>query len=437
MKVCVIALGCEKNIINSEQMLYILDNKGFETCDDPADADVTVVNTCGFIEAARAEAIEQILEIAEYPGKIIVAGCMAERHKNEILGEMPEVSGLVGAGRFDDIAEAVREVSEGKTPLYFGGLDAPVSETPRVVTSPDYTAFLKIADGCNNHCAYCAIPSIRGSYRSRPLENIIEEAHSLCASGAKELILIAQDTTRYGEDLYGERRLPELLEKLCEIEPLQWLRIQYLYPEAISGRLIEVIAAQPKIVKYLDIPMQHGADTILSAMNRRYNGKDLRKLVYTLREKIPGVVLRTSIIAGFPGEREEEHKALCDFLEETQIPRAGVFCYSQEEGTPAAVMDGQIDEDTKRRRAGEIETLQETVMDRFNSERMGKITEVLCEGYDRYAGIYFGRSYAELPEVDGKVFFHSGRQVEPGEFVNVRITEPFEGDVMGEIAING
>ena len=433
MKVCMIALGCEKNIINSEQMLTLLDQAGYELCDDPAEAGVTVVNTCGFIESARQEAVEQILEIAGYPGKILVAGCMAEAVKEEIMAEMPEVAGLLGVGRFDDVAGAVRELAEGRAPLYFGPLDRPVSETPRTVTGPAHTAFLKIADGCDNRCAYCAIPAIRGPYRSRPMENILAEAEALCAAGAKELIVIAQDTTRYGEDLYGTRRLPELLEKLCETEGLCWLRVQYLYPEAITDQLIGVIAAQPKIVNYLDIPMQHGADAVLSAMNRRYSGRDLRDLIAKLRERIPGVALRTSLIVGFPGESDADFEALCAFLESSQLPRVGVFCYSQEEGTPAAALPGQIDEETKRARAERVEALQSEVMDRFSESRLGRETRVLCEGYDRYAGIYFGRSYAELPEVDGKIFFRSEEPAEPGEMVTVRLTEAFEGDVLGSV----
>jgi len=432
MKVCVIALGCEKNVINSEQMLTLIQRAGYELCDDPAEAGVTVVNTCGFIESAKQEAIEQILEIAEYPGKILVAGCMAERYKDEIMAEMPEVAGLVGVGRFDDIAGALRELEKGQTPRYFGPLDGPISETPRLVTSPGYTAFLKIADGCDNRCSYCAIPAIRGPYRSRPMENILDEAKALCAAGAKELILIAQDTTRYGEDNYGGRKLPGLLEKLCAIEPLRWLRVQYLYPEAMTDSLIDVIAAQPKIVKYLDIPMQHSADAVLSAMNRRYTGGELRGLITRLRERIPGVVLRTSLIVGFPGESEADFEDLCAFLEETQLPRVGVFCYSREEGTPAAALPDQIGDETKKLRAERAEMIQSDVMDDFNHARLGTDALVLCEGYDRYAGVYFGRSPAELPEVDGKVFFRAPGPIEPGAMVTVRLTEVFEGDIFGE-----
>ncbi|MCL2082579.1 MAG: 30S ribosomal protein S12 methylthiotransferase RimO [Oscillospiraceae bacterium] len=432
MKVCVIALGCEKNVINSEQMLHLLVAAGFEIAADPGEADLTVVNTCGFIEDARREAIEQILDVSRFPCKIIVAGCMAERHKDEILREMPEVSGLVGAGRFDDIVQAVHDVMSGKKPEYFGSLDAPVSEVARAVTSPQFYAFLKIADGCSNHCSYCAIPDMRGPYRSRPMENILSEARTLCRAGAKELILIAQDTTLWGYDLYGKRRLPELLQKLCETEGLCWIRIHYLYPDAFTDELIGVLAREEKIVKYLDIPIQHISGNVLSAMNRREDGEYIRRLVDKLRAEIPGLVLRTSLIAGFPGETHDDFEELCCFLEQYQIPRVGVFAYSREDGTPAASFAGQIEESEKRSRVERIEMIQSLVMDSFNHNRIGKAYTVMCEENDTVNGYYSGRSYAESPGADGKIFFKSSRPISPGEMVEVYIKGCFEGDVFGE-----
>ena len=434
MKVCLVALGCEKNVINSEQMLWLMDSEGMQLVPSPDGADVTVVNTCGFIESAKREAIENILEIAQFSCKIVVAGCMAERHREEIFAELPEVAGLVGCGRFDDIVQAVRQAADGERPALFGGLDSPVSETERILTSPDHTAFIKIADGCDNRCAYCVIPSLRGAYRSRPMENILAEAESLVQNGARELILIAQDTTRYGTDLPGgERLLPELLTSLCAIDGLDWLRIHYLYPDMITEELIDVIAREEKICKYLDIPMQHASDNILRAMNRRYDGAYLRALIARLREKIPGLVLRTSLIVGFPGENEDDFGLLCDFLRDMRLERAGVFTYSAEEGTAAALMPEQVDEDVKRMRAERVEMLQSEIMDAFNAAREGGSLRVLCEGYDRFAEVYFGRSGADSPEVDGKVFFKSKRKIPAGEMVEVSVTESIDGDLLGEI----
>lgn len=444
LKVALIAMGCEKNIINSEQMLALLNQAGMQLIGDPAEADVTVINTCGFIESARQEAIEQIEEIAEMDCKIIVAGCMAERSKTALssgsggrnqqaMYPLSLAHGYVGTGRFDDIVSAVRSVMEGQTPLYYGGLDEPVSESPRLHTGPSHTAYIKVAEGCDNHCAYCAIPSLRGSYRSRRIEAILEEARTLCRQGVKELIVVAQDVTRYGLDLYGDARLPELLNQLCEVPGLHRLRLHYLYPELITDNLIETIAVQPKIARYLDIPMQHASDRILAAMNRRYTRSDLEHLISKLRERIPGIVLRTSIIVGFPGEEREDFDSLTAFLQWAKIPRVGVFTYSREEGTPAAAMPNQVSEAIKKRLKSSVERLQSRIIDDFNKQREGTVAEVLCEGYDRYAGVYYGRSEAESPDVDGVVFFTAEQKVQSGEFVSVLLTGSFEGDAMGEL----
>ncbi len=437
VKVALIAMGCEKNVVNSEQMLRLLDRAGMELTGDPAEADVTVVNTCGFIEEARQEALEQLREVAEGGSKILLAGCMAEWQRSN-QGEassqktvVPKIDGYIGTGRFDDIVPAVRAVIEGQNPFYFGGLDQPVSETPRIRMGSPYTATLKIAEGCDNHCSYCLIPSLRGPYRSRKPEDVLEEAREMCAKGVTEILVIAQDVTRYGTDLFGKPRLTELLNDLCKTEGLRCLRLHYLYPELMTDELIEVIAAQPKIAKYLDIPMQHASDAVLKAMNRRYTRADLERLIKTLRRKIPGVVLRTTLIVGFPGETQEDFLELMDFLQGAQIPRSGVFTYSRETGTAAAELPGQVSAKVKNQRRLAAEKLQSRVIDAFNRAREGTVTEVLCEGYDRYAGVYYGRSEAESPDIDGCIFFTSEKSVEPGEWVNVLIDGALDGDGKG------
>ncbi|MDR0293522.1 MAG: 30S ribosomal protein S12 methylthiotransferase RimO [Oscillospiraceae bacterium] len=432
-KVALIAMGCEKNVVNSEQMLWLLDRAGFEMVGDPAEADVTVINTCAFIESARREALEQIAEVMETDSKIVLAGCLAEYHKKMPLKDLPEIDGYIGAGRFDSAADAVRDVLEGRNPCYFGELDAPVSETPRIYTGPPHTACLKIAEGCDNRCSYCAIPSLRGPYRSRRMEAVLDEARALAGRGVTELIVIAQDTTRYGIDLYGGPRLPELLEGLCKIDGPRRLRLHYLYPGLITEQLMDTVAAQPKIARYLDIPMQHASDRILRAMNRRYTRADLERLIQTLRDRIPGVVLRTSLIVGFPGETQADYEELLDFLQNAQIPRTGIFTYSREAGTAAAALPEQVPERTKRHRQKSIEKLQSRVADAFNRGREGSIADVLTEGYDRYAGVYYGRSEAESPDVDGVVFFTSEQPVPAGEWVRVLLDGAFGGDGKGAV----
>ena len=430
MKVALISLGCSKNLINSEQMLWRLREAGHEPVDDPALADAAVVNTCGFLESACAEAIEQIIELTE-PKIIIVAGCMAERYKSAVMKELPEADGVLGCGSFDEIVSVLEEAADGKKPERFGDINTPVSETPRILGTPQYTAYLKVAEGCDNNCAYCAIPGLRGKFRSRGMENIIKEAEALAAGGVKELTLVAQDTTRYGLDYYGRRALPELIDKLCEIPGIRWLRLHYLYPADVTPELIGTIARQPKCVPYFDIPVQHCNDKLLESMGRRGSKADLIRMVGNIREKIPGAVLRTSLIVGLPGETDKDFEELCEFLRLTGWERAGVFEYSPEEGTRAAEMPGQVEAGVKARRREIIEDIRREIIDAFNETLIGKALEVLCEGYDHGAGCYFGRAYCDAPEVDGKVFFTSKNIINAGDFVTVIPTETVDGDLFG------
>ena len=415
--------------------MYLLREAGYEVTGVTDGADVVIINTCGFIKSAKMEAIETILEMTEAKRRrmvknIIVAGCLPERYKNEFLGELPEVSAVIGVGSFGDVVSVVEGVLEGggKAAL-FGDIDAPVSETRRIITTSEAWAYLKVADGCDNRCAYCVIPDIRGRYRSRPIDNIIGEAKELAEKGTKELILVAQDLTRYGLDLYGKRSLPQLLEGLCAIEQLKWIRLLYLYPSDIDDELIDVIAENDKIVKYLDIPIQHINETILRKMNRRGGGKEIRALFRRLRERIPGLVLRTSLITGLPGEGEAEFAELCDFLREAKIERAGVFPYSPEEGTAAALME-MPDTDVAERRAELVSEIQSCVMDEFNQSRVGSVTTVLVEGC--LNGIFYGRSYAESPDVDGYVIIH-GEGITENTFVETRLTGLESGEPAGEV----
>lgn len=435
--VAFISLGCAKNLVNSEQMIHLLCENGYEIVSDPDGADAVVINTCGFIDAAKSEAIDTILEMGELKkqnrlSKIIVAGCLTERYQDEMLEELPEVDALVGVGSFGEIVSALEQVQQGDKPKLFGDINAPLDETGRMVSTGPGWAYLKIADGCDNHCAFCIIPKLRGKYRSRPLENIVEEAKALAETGVKELILIAQDITRYGTDLYGTAKLADLLQELVTIPDVSWIRLHYLYPEAMDDHLISVIAQEDKIVKYLDIPIQHIHNGLLKKMNRRGTGDEIRALFSKLRERIPGLVLRTSLIAGHPGEGEEEFLELCAYLREAKIERAGVFPYSKEEGTPAARMRDIPDEETASRRAELIQEIQIDIFDAFNSSRIGNTLQVLCDGYDPEYGLFYGRSYAESPDIDGRILF-SGEAV-PGEFYPVHITEMTEeGDLKGQV----
>ena len=423
-RVAVISLGCAKNLVNSEQMMYLLREAGYEVSGDTGGADAVLVNTCSFIESAKMESIETIIELGRRKEegtirKIIAAGCLPERYKREIMLELPEIDAAVGTGSFDEIVEAVKAAAEdGKKVSFFGDINAPVSETGRIITTSPAWAYLKIAEGCDNRCAYCAIPGIRGRFRSRPLDKIIDEARRLAESGIKELIIVAQDITRYGLDLYGERSLARLLVELCGIDQLKWIRLHYLYPDEIDEVLVEVIAENDKILKYLDIPIQHINDEILRKMRRRGSGGQIRSLFARLREDIPGLILRTSLIAGLPGEGEKEFEELCDFLRESKIERAGVFAYSPEEGTPAALME-RPDADVAARRAELLADIQSRAMDEFNKSRIGKKTEVLIEYFDGES--YNGRSYAESPDVDGYIAV-KGESIPLNSFVEVRIT---------------
>ena len=429
-----ISLGCAKNLVNSEQMLYLMSEAGYMLVPEAEGADLAIVNTCGFIDAAKTEAIDNILELAELKkqgklGGLIVTGCLAERYKDSILSELPEIDAVLGVGNFKDIVAAANTVMEGRNLSLFGSNSAPVDEIPRVVSTGPAWAYLRIAEGCNNFCAFCAIPYIRGRYRSRSMENILEEARDLAAHGVKELIVIAQDITRYGTDLYGKRSLAALCRELAKIEGIEWIRLHYLYPDQFDDELIDEIASNDKIVKYLDIPIQHINDGILKAMNRRGTGGEIRSLFKTLRERIPGLVLRTSLISGLPGEGEAEFGELCEFLKEARIERVGVFPFSPEEGTPAASMP-HVDEAEAQRRADLIMELQAPIMDDYCSSFLGKTIRVLYEYYDEESGYHVGRSYADSPDIDGLVLF-SGDCAE-GDMVDVLITDTDEGLLIGE-----
>ena len=430
-----ISLGCAKNLVNSEQMLYLMSEAGYTLVPEADGADLVIVNTCGFIDAAKSEAIDTILEMAELKkagrlGGLIVTGCLSERYRDSISEELPEIDTVLGVGSFGSIVEAADAVMEGRRLSLFGDSSAPIDEIPRVVSTGPGWAYLRIAEGCNNFCAFCAIPFIRGRYRSRRMEDIVEEARDLAAHGVKELIVIAQDITRYGTDLYGKRSLAALCRELAKIDGVEWIRLHYLYPDQFDDELIDELASNDKIVKYLDIPIQHINDGILKAMNRRGTGGEIRALFKTLRECIPGLVLRTSLIAGLPGEGEAEFEELCEFLREARIERVGVFPFSPEEGTPAAKMP-HVDAEEAQRRADIILELQAPIMDEFCAGFVGRTLRVLCEGVDDETGLNTGRSYADSPDIDGQVLF-SGSAAE-GEMVNVLIQSAEDGILFGEV----
>ena len=429
-----VSLGCAKNLVNSEQMLYLMDEAGFHLVPEAEGADLVIINTCGFIDAAKSEAIDTILEMAELKregslGGIIVTGCLPERYKDSILAELPEIDAVLGVGSFADIVAAANTVIEGRSLSLFADNSAAIDEIPRVVSTGPGWAYLRIAEGCNNFCAFCAIPYIRGRYRSRKMENILEEARELAARGIKEIIVIAQDITRYGTDIYGKRSLAELCRKISEIEGIEWIRLHYLYPDQFDDELIDEIASNDKIVKYLDIPIQHINDGILKAMNRKGTGQEIRELFKTLKERIPGLVLRTSLIAGLPGEGEKEFEELCEFLKEARIQRVGVFPFSPEEGTPAAKM-AHVDSSVAEKRAALIMELQDPIMEDFCQSFVGQTIRVLYEYYDEESGYHVGRSYADSPDIDGQVLF-SGVCKE-GEITDVLITRAEYGLLYGE-----
>ena len=437
MKVAFISLGCAKNLVNTEQMMALTRDAGYELVSDPEGADVAVLNTCGFIDSAKSEAIQNILELAALKDagkldKLLVAGCLSQRYQSELEQEMPEVDGVLGTGSYTDIVSALEEVTAGGHPRRFGDIDHTEEDGARVVSTPPYTAYLKIAEGCDNRCSYCIIPYLRGRYRSRSMESLLAEAKALADRGVQELIVIAQDITRYGTDLYGRRRLGDLLTELCRL-PFHWVRLHYLYPDEVDDDLIDVLAREHKILRYIDIPLQHINDGILKAMNRRSTKAEIIALLHKLRQRLPGLVLRTSLICGLPGEGEAEFEELCQFLQDAGIERAGIFQFSPEEGTPAAVMEHQVEPEVAARRVELLVELQSRVMDAYNESRLGETLEVLCEGFDPDMGCYAGRSYADSPDVDGRVFFTAAGLVPAGTFVNVRITGTSDGDLTGEI----
>lgn len=437
-KIGMISLGCPKNQVDAEVMLSKLSEGGFDIVNDPAEADLIIVNTCGFIESAKRESIESILDMISYKEdfpsiKVLVTGCLAERYRSEIFEEIPEVDGVVGIGANGDICEICEKILGGdKTELY-PPKDCLQIEGGRILTTPSYTAYLKIAEGCSNHCTYCAIPSIRGEYRSRSSESILAEAKRLAAEGVKELIVVAQDTTRYGEDLYGKNALVPLLKALSQIEGIEWIRLLYLYPERIDDALIDEIANNEKIVKYLDVPIQHCNENVLKRMNRHGNREVLTALFRKLREKIPGVVIRTSLIAGFPGETEEEFDELCSFAEEMRFERMGCFAYSEEEGTPAAKLDGMLEPEERERRAEIINDLQNEILDGINESLIGERLDVIVEGYDGYTDVYFGRTYMDAPEIDTQISFTCGYDLADGDIVRVEVINVVDGELTGEV----
>ena len=433
-----ISLGCAKNQVNCEQMMATVQHAGHNVVLSPEGADVAVVNTCGFLASACEEAIDNILEMAELKKegklkKIIVTGCMAQRYKDDVLHELPEVDAVLGTGSYGEIARAVDEVMApgGLRPCYMGDIQNCVQGGARILSTPSWYAYLRIAEGCDNCCAYCVIPRLRGRYRSRPMNELLDEASELASAGVKELIVIAQDITRYGTDLNGEHQLAKLLKELCKLD-FHWIRLHYLYPTDTTDELIDVIASEPKIVKYLDIPIQHCNDTILKAMNRRDTKADLLALLKKLREKVPGLVLRTSLIAGLPYEDDAAFEELCDFLREVRIERAGVFPFSPEDGTKAALME-HVDMEEAQRRAELAVDVQSDIIDAYNDSILGEEREVLCEGYDSQAQMFYGRSYAESPDIDGRIWFTADSEITPGSFVNVRLTGTMDGETTGEL----
>ena len=436
-RVGMVSLGCPKNQIDAEHILFDLKKEGFEIVQDAALADVAIVNTCGFIEAAKQESIDEILELCtlKQEGKIkaiVCTGCLAERYRDEILKEIPELDAVVGIGSNTELPDLIRKVLWDKTTVssYGEKYNLPL-EGGRIISTEPFYAYLKIAEGCDNCCTYCAIPSIRGRFRSRKMEDVVEEAKWLAQNGVTEIVVIAQDTTRYGEDLYGEPKLAQLLKELCKIDGLKWIRTLYSYPERITDELISVVRDEPKLVKYFDIPMQHCNGDILKRMNRHGNKEFLAELVNKIRKEIPEVTLRTTLIAGFPGETEEQFGELVDFVKDMKFERLGCFAYSVEEGTPAAKMDGQLDEEVKEHRAEIIMQEQMFISDRFNETMVGKKLEVVVEGFDRYAECWFGRSVMDAPEIDGKVFFTCEEKPAVGEYINVQIDDILDYDLIG------
>ena len=438
MKLLFISLGCDKNLVDSEMMMGLLHDRGYEFTDNEEEADIIVINTCGFINDAKEESINTILEMAKYKENnlkaLIVAGCLVERYKNEILQELPEIDAIVGTTAFDKICDVVDDVLADKKHNELESINKMCRpDVKRIITTGGYYSYLKIAEGCDKHCTYCSIPMIRGAYRSVPMDELVKEAEYLADNGVKELIIVAQEITVYGKDLYGEKKLPELLHRLCKIPGIQWIRLLYCYPEEITDELIETIRTEKKICHYIDMPIQHASDKILKAMGRRTNNAELRNIISKLRKEIPDICLRTTLITGFPGETEEDHQILLDFIDEMEFDRLGVFTYSPEEDTKAASLDNQVDEEVKLCRKDEIMELQQEIsMDK--SERLvGKESEVIIEGKASDEDVYVGRSYMDAPSVDGYVFINSEEELMSGDFAKVRIVKAMEYDLIGDL----
>ncbi len=438
IKVSMVSLGCSKNLVDSERMLYKLRQHGYELVTEFGESDVAVVNTCGFIQSAKEEAIETVLEIGRLKKegtvqKLILTGCLTERYRQEAAAEFPEADAVIGIGDNKDIVDILDRVLQNERVVQF----APKSDMEltggRIISTLPFFSYLKIAEGCSNCCTYCAIPSIRGRYRSVPMEEILQEARTLAENGVTELIVIAQDTTRYGEDLYGGSRLPELLEKLCRIEKLRWIRVLYCYPERISDALIDVMAREEKLVKYLDIPIQHCDGEILRRMNRPGDADSLRTRIAKLRERIPGIVLRTTLITGFPGETQAQFEQLAEFVQEMRFQRLGCFPYSQEDGTKAAAFPDQVEEEIRSHRADILMEQQAQISAAYNEAQLGTLKTAVVEGFDRWAECWFGRTEADAPDIDGKVFFTSARPLQIGEYVQIRITDTLDYDLLGEV----
>lgn len=439
IKVGFVSLGCPKNQLDTEVMLKELYEEGFEIVAEDIDADVIVINTCGFIESAKQEAIDNIIDIGWLKKNrtlkgIVVTGCLAERYRDEIFEQLPEVDAILGVGSIHNICRAVKAAAEGKKYSSYEDKNSVKLGGERIITTPDYYAYLKIAEGCDNCCNYCAIPSIRGKFRSRPMEDIVEEAKTLCDLGVKELVIVAQDTSRYGLDLYGDYKLAELLTKITEATEIPWIRILYCYPDKITDELISVIKNNPKVLKYIDLPIQHISDHMLEAMNRHGNGETVRSAIKKLRTEIPEIVIRTTLIVGFPGETEEDFTELCEYVKETRFDRLGAFPYSREEGTVAFDFDNQIDEQLKQDRYDIVMRIQGDITADQNNKAIDKVIDVLCEDYDPVSETYYGRSVADAPEIDGKVYFLAPKgSVKSGEFVKVKITEAMDYDLIGNI----
>ena len=433
-----ISLGCAKNQVDCERMMYRVREAGHTVCPDVVGCDVVVINTCGFIDSAKAEAIDYILSTAGLKadgqvGKILVTGCLSQRYQDEILKEMPEVDGILGTGSYTEIVPAIEALLDDQVVAEFGSIDAPEQETGRILTTPEHYAFIKIAEGCDNKCAYCVIPSLRGKFRSRQMDDVLYEARLLAASGVKELIVVAQDTSRYGTDFPEHKRLlPELLRQLCQIEELHWIRVHYVYPDEIDDEFIEVMATEPKIVKYLDIPIQHCNSKILKLMNRRGDKQLLENLFRKLRARIPDIVIRTSLITGLPGEGEEEFEELCTFLRQQRLERVGAFAFSPQEGSAAFEME-YPDFEVAQKRAEIIEMIQSGIMDDYNAAMVGRKLEVLVEGFDEEYEQYFGRSYADSPDIDGRVWLACDEPLTEGDFVTVQVDGVIDGDLTGYV----